>query len=234
MPSRCIPNLPKLSSRRINVEKGNTKLLWHYTNADGLKGIIEKKQLWATKIQYLDDKSELQHAFDVVREVLLTGIYNESNSKGAFSRDIFDFMDRVAGVNVFVFSFCHAKDLLSQWRGFSTGGGYAIGFNRAGMLNLASKEGFELAPCIYNGEGQRELVEQWLAECLKRLDEKLKATDIAETKRKCTKEEAWFAGELLVGIAPRFKNMKFREEEEFRLISESRSIQDKKMVLPGF
>jgi len=211
------------------MEEENTKLLWHYTNADGFKGIIEKKQLWATKIQYLDDKSELQHAFDVAREVLLTGIYNESNVKGAFARDIFDFIDHVAGVNVFVFSFCYAKDLLSQWRGFSTGGGYAIGFNPAGMVNLAPKEGFELLPCIYNGEAQRELVEQWLTECLKRLDEKLKTTGTAETKRKFTKKEAWFAGELLAGIAPRFKNIKFEEEEEIRLISEFGSIQDKKI-----
>ena len=41
----------------INYDK--PKILYHYTTMDGLKGIIASKSLWATKIQYLNDASEL-------------------------------------------------------------------------------------------------------------------------------------------------------------------------------
>jgi hypothetical protein len=33
--------------------------LWHYTTAEGLKGILEDRILWATDCRYLNDKSEL-------------------------------------------------------------------------------------------------------------------------------------------------------------------------------
>jgi hypothetical protein len=43
-------------------------LLFHYTDAAGLLGIIDSRKLWMTKVQYLNDKSELNYAFDLMRE----------------------------------------------------------------------------------------------------------------------------------------------------------------------
>ena len=39
-------------------------LLFHYTTAVGLMGIIGSGKIWTTKIQYMNDNSELQLAFD--------------------------------------------------------------------------------------------------------------------------------------------------------------------------
>jgi hypothetical protein len=36
------------------------KLLYHYTTLDGLLGILDKKELWATGISYLNDTSEFE------------------------------------------------------------------------------------------------------------------------------------------------------------------------------
>ena len=36
--------------------------LWHYTNLDGLKGIISNQHLWATDYRYLNDSSELVYS----------------------------------------------------------------------------------------------------------------------------------------------------------------------------
>ncbi|MFO1205708.1 MAG: hypothetical protein U1E63_08295 [Burkholderiales bacterium] len=38
--------------------------LYHYTTAEGLKGIVESQQLWATNIAYLNDAEEHIGFFD--------------------------------------------------------------------------------------------------------------------------------------------------------------------------
>src|ERR1022692_1876297 len=45
-------------------------ILYHYTSAEGLKGIIEKNELWATSAYYLNDSAEMFYGYNVLREVL--------------------------------------------------------------------------------------------------------------------------------------------------------------------
>ena len=39
--------------------------LWHYTNADGLKGIVTRDRLWATDTAFLNDSVELIYGVDL-------------------------------------------------------------------------------------------------------------------------------------------------------------------------
>src|ERR1035441_5092669 len=43
-------------------------LVYHYTAAEGLKGIIENRCIWATNVNFLNDFSEYQYGVEVVRE----------------------------------------------------------------------------------------------------------------------------------------------------------------------
>jgi hypothetical protein len=43
-------------------------LVYHYTTAAGLKGIIENRCIWATNINFLNDISEYHHGVEIVRE----------------------------------------------------------------------------------------------------------------------------------------------------------------------
>jgi hypothetical protein len=36
-------------------------VLYHYTTADGLKGIVEKDELWAASAYYLNDSTEIMY-----------------------------------------------------------------------------------------------------------------------------------------------------------------------------
>jgi hypothetical protein len=45
-------------------------LLYHYTDAGGLMGILESQRLWASNAAYLNDPTELLHARSVYREWL--------------------------------------------------------------------------------------------------------------------------------------------------------------------
>ena len=38
-------------------------VLYHYTTADGLKGIVQNDELWATSAYYLDDSTEIMYGY---------------------------------------------------------------------------------------------------------------------------------------------------------------------------
>src|SRR6185437_8828799 len=44
--------------------------LFHYTTADGLKGIVEQNCIWATAAAYLNDASEIEYGCTLLDEVL--------------------------------------------------------------------------------------------------------------------------------------------------------------------
>ena len=44
--------------------------LYHYTDSNGLLGIIKNRALWATHFQYLNDSSEFIYAHGLMKEVV--------------------------------------------------------------------------------------------------------------------------------------------------------------------
>ena len=46
------------------------KILYHYTDQEGLLGIIGKKEIWASHTQYLNDQREFRHAIELVQDEL--------------------------------------------------------------------------------------------------------------------------------------------------------------------
>lgn len=44
--------------------------IYHYTDLNGLKGIIESEALWATNINFLNDKNEYIHGFECFRNTI--------------------------------------------------------------------------------------------------------------------------------------------------------------------
>src|ERR1019366_4723226 len=59
-----------IQQRQYSDEAPPDKVLFHYTSAEGLKGIIENNQLWATSAYYLNDSAEMFYGYNVLREVL--------------------------------------------------------------------------------------------------------------------------------------------------------------------
>src|ERR1039458_9844890 len=59
-------------NRELNAAKSvpPTGLIYHYTTADGLKGIIEKNELWASSAYFLNDSAEITYGYGVLKEVL--------------------------------------------------------------------------------------------------------------------------------------------------------------------
>lgn len=54
----------------IKLETSKCKKLYHYTNADGAKGILGSNSLWITHSSYLDDKTEIKYISIVLDGVI--------------------------------------------------------------------------------------------------------------------------------------------------------------------
>ena len=111
--------------------KSPPKLIYHYTDDAGLKGIIENGTLWFTDVFNLNDPSEIRHGFSEAVSVLeskASGSHEEiSRFVKAFK--LFD-VEIEEAANLFVCCFSGNGDELGQWRAYADDGrGYALGFH---------------------------------------------------------------------------------------------------------
>ncbi len=128
-------------------------MLYHYTGAGGLKGIFDSNTLWATDAEFLNDARELQFGRDEMLAVLAEYAEElfpaarpfdggEQYSRAEVVRSaiayLLDTGGRQQGDGVYVSCFCEAGDLLSQWRGYGAGGGYALGFDVGALRDITA------------------------------------------------------------------------------------------------
>ncbi len=133
--------------------------LFHYTSAEGVKGIIESQNLRATHFRFLNDTSELsllrprieklfrdEIAELVMEDEMRFGSF-DSTLRSLFVRDEAKKLFQSAFIALeemsplFLTSLCrhtepnHVSDgLLSQWRSYGKAGGYCIVFDESGFL----------------------------------------------------------------------------------------------------
>lgn len=120
-------------------DSGQPRLLFHYTDAKGLIGIVGDRRLWATDVFCLNDASEVTHLFDEVRlacdQLAQAELADGGQPTVAESIRSFGGIARAIATSnhglTFVSCFCEKRDLLSQWARYGQGvGGYALGFDR--------------------------------------------------------------------------------------------------------
>src|SRR5262245_24599401 len=157
--------------------------LYHYTTADGLLGIFQSRQLWATNVRFMNDTSELAYAFDLIRSVfgeLAHGISRRRNPKmlralESSERALMDMLnDAEHDTKHFAVSFCEDGNLLSQWRGYGQlGNGFALGLSTPHLGAFAAqllphlpidsqRLAVFLRKALYDPVQQRTLLSNWL------------------------------------------------------------------------
>jgi hypothetical protein len=200
--------------------------LWHYTDAGGLKGIIESDRLWATDTRFLNDASEITHGLDLAAQAL--NDYDTTGLKAATGRFVQGlgnleqqvlsrYFDRT--LVVYVACFCDHGDLLSQWRaygGTAGVGGYAIGFSprppMAGWPHVApGNHGFRLRGVLYDLDKQTAICHDLIKRLIPLLDE-----DPEDLQKQKAFSDNLIDG--LVEIATWCKHPTFSEEREWRIV----------------
>ncbi|MDV6265071.1 DUF2971 domain-containing protein [Rhodococcus globerulus] len=131
------------------MTKSDPDTLYHYTDANSLMSILRTQTLWATDAIYLNDSREIRYGIKKFKKVLLSyqpvdelnGM--DSTAVGKALAQINSIESSLHDGNarrVYVTCFSAKSDSLSQWRGYgSSGGGFAIGFDRNLLGDLSYK-----------------------------------------------------------------------------------------------
>jgi len=190
-------------------------LLYHYTDQNGLLGIIKKNEIWATHHQCLNDTQEFLHAKGLIRgeiDRLCESANSDIRSLLEAMRTTLDGKGN-EDVNLYIASFSEDGDSLPQWRAY--GGqtaGFALGF-WGGRLVLPER--FRMRRCIYNPEKQSEVVQHIVTAVVERTLNLMPAVGTSNAR-------------LTAGMglclelhrfALIFKHKKFEEEKEWRVVS---------------
>jgi hypothetical protein len=209
-------------------------ILHHYTDAWGLKGIIESGTVRATHIAYMNDASEYLHAVNLLSDQIF------EEKKVRTNKDQLALLEKITApvantkpehvAPYFVACFSEKENSLNQWRAYARGeGGYSIGFNTQSLMRPLSRHVAILAPALYNRHEQAKLIRsglEWALSEYPKIAEKLDTTARAAHLENRAHHYLWFAS----GLAPIMKNPAFEEENEWRFIYLLRSRREVQFV----
>lgn len=218
-------------------------LLYHYTNADGLKGIVENNELWATSAYFLNDSAEIYYGCDLLKYVIDDWVTKNPRPENSLSLGFVRQLRTWFGEHliekhvvppVYVACFCEDDNLLSQWRTYGQTGGYSVGFRVpiADYLGL----GFRPEPNTYTTKWAKIEYErdEQIHRCAAILNSVLAILDDPNTAQAIIAiGEHPFAGyskisrvvsDILLEEIVSFKNEAFKAEQEWRVIVRAREL----------
>lgn len=219
------------------------KVLFHYTTQSGLLGIISKKTIWATDLYYMSDAMEFRWAIELIRRQIMSHLGDlEDSSLVTLVKEINKTLDWIEGIHMFVCSFSEEDDLLSQWRAYCpNGNGFSIGFDYSHLVKRSVSQGFQLKKCHYDEVLQSTVVSAILGEILDSVLKELEGTaDRSSRLQHIANQKARESIPPIISLVAIFKHPSFKEENEWRLVSEETTLSDpnvqyregKSMVLP--
>lgn len=187
--------------------------IYHYTDLNGLKGIIESDSLWATHFSFLNDSNELTHGMNCLENALqyLRDDFNPKTLK--FIEQALKKFRTHRAAHVYNLSFCLEPDLLSQWRGYGSSQGVCLEFDDeelADSLNLSQYQVFKNRVIYTKEDSTIEARNEILAF--------FNAPKVQAAISKDVMYELGYAAELAHSLPPFFKNDGFKEEQEFRMV----------------
>lgn len=212
--------MERLGSRRL-FERDPPGELFHYTDFDGLQGILKSRSLWLSKVSTLNDTSEVKLAIDQFKA-------HAAEVAGTLDPEAARFLEQAAGqldairrTNICVAAFSEDADQLNQWRSYANDGrGIALGFDSRALRRTAGGHDVRLLRCVYEPQSQHEIID----ELVRLLLEAFRAVRHgAEAERKRLLEEF---DQVFLLTAPVIKDHHFAQEKEWRLVSMPRSPDD--------
>lgn len=219
---RLAPEFEKIHSKflkRWEEYQGNRpNILYHYTSYFGLDSIVKSGKVWFSDIAFLNDASEMQLAIDLISDY--TGGIDPNISelgRELIRRSSIHYAPDSPANGFFVACFCADGDLLSQWRAYGSGGGYALGFNSREMADTGN---IRVRKIVYDPELQKSFVQEIVNDTLKLLESVAGSRSIKDldSDEHTLPTFCAFLSTHLTELLCSFKHYSFREEGEWRLI----------------
>jgi len=217
-------------------------LLFHYTTADGLKGIIEQNELWATSAYFLNDSAEITYGYGLLKEVLDDWIAKNPRDEKSLSLGLARDLRKSFGEDllnmdiikpIYLACFCEDDNLLSQWRTYGQSGGYSFGFK---VPADAIGGSFKPEPNIYTARWVKVDYDrnEQIKKCRTILDSVLPNFDDPDTARAIAAVDSHpivgysgirrVAADILLEEIVGFKNKAFDVEKEWRIVVRQREL----------
>lgn len=212
------------------VDPSSDEIVWHYTNGEGLLGILQSSSLYATQVSALNDSKETDYASDLFKKAV-KDLIGEKVEAGDYSA--VKFLDAVLEMvkdepenptrgtsKFFVTCFSAETDDLNQWVKYGkaeTGfGRYALGFYKRGLNRGLNSVLFRV---VYDREKQEKAAKELALATLNFYREGL-------TPERMKDPEQWAKDfylawdEWIYRLAPVAKDPKWKSENEYRIVHE--------------
>jgi hypothetical protein len=188
-----------------------SQVIYHYTTAAGLIGILKSNSIRGSNAAFLNDTSEILYGGAVCKAVIESMATDVDADR--------ELLDRLGGIfdlestpsEVFITSFTMLDDVLGQWRGYgSEAGRYSLGFR---VSQFSERDVLRIPqPVDYDPESQKKRVRHAIE--LTRDHLRQNHDDRATLWR-----EMAGLGRYLRRLACIFKHPGFRDEQEWRSVS---------------
>jgi len=199
------------------------KTLFHFTDCEGLIGILTTKVLRASLATALSDASETKYAISRLCSLLRKERIKPKCFPAGLLCQFLERRRRIPGLaddsRAYVVSFCGADEAIHWLHYGRSGTGAAIGFETAGL----KANQFSLCRVIYSQTRQDELfgtlvdlVDEFAAECTG----KVGTVGFSDQAHASLDDVACHLTTMYLRLlAPRIKDPAFKSEDEWRLIS---------------
>jgi hypothetical protein len=191
------------------------RILYHYTDAQGLLSMLQSRSIWATDAAFMNDPGELRYGYMLLDKIV------RDRLAGRRARLVLDIVqsvldEKVRNARVYVASFCERDDLLSQWRGYGgLGGGFAVGFIAKYLRPAGAwSDSRQLRPVLYKPKVQTRILSVYADKWKKERGE-----NVASRNRILADVLYLFSDHLMA-----FKDPSYSEEREWRLIQYGRIV----------
>jgi Protein of unknown function (DUF2971) len=185
-------------------------LLYHYTDARGLIGIVENRCLWATDTRFLNDELEAVYAGNVVSGALESLTVNPEDD-GSIVPHVRACVGPETPFSIYVACLCEDGDLLSQWRAYGVNQGYSLGF---ALRDVARGDGS--ATAVEEPETRLYPMTYGLDPVAQRVNELVDA--IVERQAGHPGMHGYETARRVMAFLASVKHPAFSEEREWRLI----------------
>lgn len=114
-------------------ENAEVSEISHYTDLNALRLIIQKGELWASNILFLNDSREMSYGTDEAVKILRQNAESSKDKRKIF-QSVQTNIEREGIPDAFACCFCEKPDHLGQWRGYGTGAqNISIQFDRIAL-----------------------------------------------------------------------------------------------------
>jgi hypothetical protein len=199
----------------------NSKLLWHYTDANGLHGILRDDYLRLSDVAFLNDRTERTHALAVARATLRT-VAKTSRQKTLIS-GIRDYLTPdVWYTRLYICSLSETPATISQWQRYGADGyGYCLGLDASLLARRYEDARVVLKRILYQRKEQAALVSDRLKSCLTAFRTGEFYQDLGIRGDVPFDEATAHLAVRLAHTLVELKNPRFKDEREWRLICET-------------